>query len=320
MSADDVHAIIAEADQNGDGKLDYAEFSHMLLNISEQCVHASRKKFTKKIPELNQAINQQNSSKKYQSKSHADRKRRTSFERQERRREEIRMHLFSSNEKSIPAPPNSLHKESSEITLSNRARNLVGSDVEVPLMSDAQLKDADSDSKIPPVADLVPQSTGGVIMEKDENLSNGGKVPLETKTVDVSDMGNEHTSLPPLKKVLPVSGGKSYANEQIKKSEDGNQGIRDETEGVVQEDNAPITASIPSKPEGDTEEKQSQHEDTISSVEGARQTDHLSPSIKDGNMDREERGADIAPVAEITTALPTSVITSPPRKPKNAEV
>ena len=44
MSHDEVQAIIDEADKNGDGKLDYAEFCHMLLNTSEQCVQASRQK------------------------------------------------------------------------------------------------------------------------------------------------------------------------------------------------------------------------------------------------------------------------------------
>lgn len=44
MTHDEVQAIIDEADRNGDGKLDYAEFCHMLLNTSEQCVQASRQK------------------------------------------------------------------------------------------------------------------------------------------------------------------------------------------------------------------------------------------------------------------------------------
>ena len=44
MTHDEVQAIINEADKNGDGKLDYAEFCHMLLNTSEQCVQASRQK------------------------------------------------------------------------------------------------------------------------------------------------------------------------------------------------------------------------------------------------------------------------------------
>ena len=44
MTHDEVQAIIDEADKNGDGKLDYAEFCHMLLSTSEQCVQASRQK------------------------------------------------------------------------------------------------------------------------------------------------------------------------------------------------------------------------------------------------------------------------------------
>ena len=44
MTHDEVQAIIDEADKNGDGKLDYAEFCHMLLTTSEQCVQASKQK------------------------------------------------------------------------------------------------------------------------------------------------------------------------------------------------------------------------------------------------------------------------------------
>ena len=41
MTHDEVQAIIEEADENGDGKLDYAEFCHMLINTSEECIKAS---------------------------------------------------------------------------------------------------------------------------------------------------------------------------------------------------------------------------------------------------------------------------------------
>ena len=42
MTHDEVQSIIDEADYNGDGKLDYAEFCHMLLSTSEDCLRASR--------------------------------------------------------------------------------------------------------------------------------------------------------------------------------------------------------------------------------------------------------------------------------------
>ena len=82
MSADEVQAVIAEADLNGDGKLDYAEFCLMLNKSSEECIQANRQKMSRPS----------------RSKSHVTQ--RNSVDRRERRREEIRMHLYSPEGKS----------------------------------------------------------------------------------------------------------------------------------------------------------------------------------------------------------------------------
>ena len=85
MTANEVQAIITEADLNGDGKLDYAEFCHMLSSTSEQCVHANSKKVLQA---------RQHHSNKFKSPSTRD-VRRKGVERREQRREEIRRHLYS---------------------------------------------------------------------------------------------------------------------------------------------------------------------------------------------------------------------------------
>ena len=44
MSHEEVQLIIDEADENGDGRLDYAEFSRMILNLAGECVQAIQKR------------------------------------------------------------------------------------------------------------------------------------------------------------------------------------------------------------------------------------------------------------------------------------
>lgn len=82
MSADEVQAVIAEADLNGDGKLDYAEFCLLLNSTSEECIQVNRQKVSQAEPEQSRSP-----------KSHVTR--RSSVVRRERRREEIRMQLYS---------------------------------------------------------------------------------------------------------------------------------------------------------------------------------------------------------------------------------
>lgn len=89
MSRDEVQAIIDEADENGDGKLDYAEFAHMLLNTSEECVHAAKQKASQSSKATSSLHRKSSTSKKRGSVSS-----RKSFDRQ-RQREDIRMQLFS---------------------------------------------------------------------------------------------------------------------------------------------------------------------------------------------------------------------------------
>lgn len=95
MSVDEVEAIIAEADLNGDGKLDYAEFCHMLLNTTEECIQANRQKtlHSQKLKKESRGeVKEKGRGAKRQS---SEVQRKHSSERRQRRREEIRMHLYS---------------------------------------------------------------------------------------------------------------------------------------------------------------------------------------------------------------------------------
>lgn len=94
MSVDEVQTIIAEADLNGDGKLDYAEFCHMLLNTSEECTRAHHNKASQ-VLKAKETHSYQAKSRNYQSPSYHINENRASFDRREKRREEIRMQLYS---------------------------------------------------------------------------------------------------------------------------------------------------------------------------------------------------------------------------------
>ena len=100
MTHDEVQAIIDEADKNGDGKLDYAEFCHMLLTTSEQCVQASTLKAKRLVPSrqyrsqhgLEQVKFQRYKEKEGKARSLAHQG--SGHDRRERRREEIRYQLY----------------------------------------------------------------------------------------------------------------------------------------------------------------------------------------------------------------------------------
>lgn len=94
MSHDEVQAIIDEADQNGDGKLDYTEFCNLLSDTAEECVRTSQLRASRMLEKL------ERKSQSSQAQRHrSDRpQRRGVFERREKRREEIRMQLYSSED------------------------------------------------------------------------------------------------------------------------------------------------------------------------------------------------------------------------------
>ena len=96
MSRDEVQAIIDEADENGDGKLDYAEFCHMLLNTSEETIQAAKQKAIGQTRQtgLTGSGRQKGSTNKHRSsKSLRDHTRKDSFDRQ-KQREDIHSKLF----------------------------------------------------------------------------------------------------------------------------------------------------------------------------------------------------------------------------------
>ena len=100
MSHDEVQAIIDEADQNQDGKLDYAEFCHLLLNTVEECIRASQLRASRLLEETEKKSVTSLTSQTSLTQRHRSGRpqRKGTFERRERRREEIRMQLYSSED------------------------------------------------------------------------------------------------------------------------------------------------------------------------------------------------------------------------------
>jgi hypothetical protein len=90
MTTNEVQAVIAEADLNGDGKLDYAEFCHMLSNTASQCVQANHRKWSQSL----EPVQQLTKSKHWSPQSQATKKMN-----QGRGREKTRMYLTSPERK-----------------------------------------------------------------------------------------------------------------------------------------------------------------------------------------------------------------------------
>ena len=173
MSMDEVEVIIAEADLNGDGKLDYAEFCHMLLNTTEECIQANRQKSSQSTQRKQDKTNQPPHS----------RRRRRSSDRRERRREEIRMHLYSPESHSAP------HTSTSTRDSVPQAKKPVGHGEESEIEQVPSVK-SNLSSLVSPVSNTYeqepkPHDDGHDKMLKVENISSS----------------NISVKLPPLQKV-----------------------------------------------------------------------------------------------------------------------
>ncbi len=101
MTYDEVQAIIDEADSNRDGRLDYAEFCHMLLSTAEDCSKASKLKASKILGKRSSASGHRTRQTGLTSKDQRQgggTQRTEVFDRRERRREEFRSQLHSASE------------------------------------------------------------------------------------------------------------------------------------------------------------------------------------------------------------------------------
>ncbi len=223
MSADEVQAIIAEADQNGDGRLDYAEFCHMLLNTSEECIQAKITQQQKQQGEPNNS-NKWRGSKPRRSKSSQANQRRADFDRKEKRREEIRMHLYSPDGKMTSKPDST--KGSEKVLSGVTNLNFVPSSESAirvdPVITSDTVSELNPDKK--PDSSLmsnIPRGTsigseGTAIQDLKSRSVNGQKIlldPLGLSREDSSELvAAEETKLPPLKRkgslpplLLPLS-------------------------------------------------------------------------------------------------------------------
>ena len=93
MTREEAQDIIDEADRNGDGKLDYAEFCHMIVTVSEDCLKATQIRADKVLRQTPDA----RSSRIGRSSSKASGRSQKVIERSERKRVEFREQLFPLN-------------------------------------------------------------------------------------------------------------------------------------------------------------------------------------------------------------------------------
>lgn len=237
MTTNEVQAIIAEADLNGDGKLDYAEFCHMLSNTANQCVRANHQKWAQTLEH-------------WPPRSQVSRRR--SLERRDQHRDEIRKHLYSAESNKYNSTP----MEGSIQSGRNRSMKEVQSNFEsaqVPLSrldpEEVDLPSAAAQNKSSG-AELQPHSSGELPLAPGED-------PLPTK-------------LPPLKKVSlpsalqpPSSGGIEYTD-----------GSKNSTKSQVEqghgEEGGNIVACGENHQQHEIRERDENHK-----THEARQTDHL---------------------------------------------
>lgn len=251
---DEVNVIIAEADLNGDGKLDYAEFCHMLLNTSEECLQANRVKASQVMKQKQKRSHHEIS---FRRKSPSYK--RSSYDRQERRREEIRMHLYSPDGKNLE------NEIGTSIEQADHPRSTLESDAKLnlPLPSRAAREDS-SEAKF---AEEDRASLNNILLE-----------PAESKKMAVAEGSRSiPTKLPPLQKVPLVPGNEANGDSSNNSTNDGTNSTNHPIEGestnlVVPVDSLQASeadALVPEK--GQTEDGNST--DSIPHESG--QTDHF---------------------------------------------
>ncbi len=361
MSHEEVQAIIDEADQNGDGKLDYAEFAHMLLNTSEECVHAAKQKAgqTSKRASISHKKGIPNKHK------HRGSVRKSSYDRQ-KQREDIRAQLFpqgSTNgyhreERLTSQSPVSLTPSTITQAVSPPHSHLPSLVTQKPVSTTESLSDDTLTSTVTnpqPILESTELTKTPQIEAQTTKLK--AKPPLvESRPTEeaVSSLpdplelrANSLTKLPPLKRTplpplippivttpqsnLPTQEEQQHEANNARKEENGEedpsreQGSKKEAASSEKEpaatepDEQPKFTEPPgngseSTPRAGNEDSQQKHKEPSDNtatgdsegVDGKRQTDHLQNGGSEG--------------ARSETAPPASVVSSPPKKPKNIQV
>lgn len=356
MSHDEVQAIIDEADQNGDGKLDYAEFAHMLLNTSEECVYAAKQK-ADQASKRGSISRQKGIPNKHK---HRRSVRKSSYDRQ-KQREDIRAQLFpqgSSNdyhreERLTSQSPVSLTPSTITQTVSPSHSHLPSLVTQKPVSTTESLLDDTLTSTVtnpqPVVESTELTNTPQIEAQTTELKADPPLVksrPTEEAVNSLPDplelRANSLTKLPPLKRTplpplippivtTPQSSLPAHEEQQdeARKEENKQNGEEDPEQGsekntassekepaATEPDEQPKSTDPPdngseSKPQEDSQPEHRESSDSMATgdtegVDGKRQTDHLQNGGSEG--------------ARSETAPPASVVSSPPKKPKNIQV
>ncbi len=338
MSRDEVQAIIDEADENGDGKLDYAEFAHMLLNTSEECVRAAKQKASQTSKAASSVRRKSSTSKQRGSVS------RRSFDRQ-RQREDIRMQLFSQSQ------ANAYLREEKSVTESptpSTARQSISPPPQshLPPLVAAAITDPENPQptvvKTEPNQTDTPQPEAPANQEDVESKSKPTEEVVNSLPNPLELKASSLTKLPPLKgaplpPLLPPIGTITQPNETEDTRSDDAKPSAEEKASLEQpkvssisgtepeSDQSPNTANAtpvnsdkevsvtngdkdkpPEDTNADSAKEQSVAAKETEGTDKERQTDHLQ------NAGGEETTRE--------TVLPVSVVSLPPNKPKNIEV
>ena len=293
MTINEVQAIIAEADLNGDGKLDYAEFCCMLANTTNQCVQASRQKWS-------QVLKPGRGSNQWSPLSGDTRKKQ-----HEQRRQEIRMYLNSAESNSMPTDRSRLPTSSGKIY-----SNLPKLD---PMETNCEVQ-SHSESNV------VPASTGEkpILRELQGKLSHLQPHLQPHSSVEDPVEGT---------KVVVVEHHEQLGNHV---EETGSSHMTRQTDHLIgngqplfpaeaQSDEMPLDSKEVGSPlsEGEEEPLPSNNVKEDEALGGKM------PTQDDGNRGvtgAERTGHGVSVNSPVQELFPSSIITPPPRKPNNTEV
>lgn len=353
MTISEVQAIIAEADLNGDGKLDYSEFCLILSNTSTECIHANYQKPSQSL-ESKQQFREHRSPQSCTTRKKLDR--------HDQRREEIRMHLYSSESSS--APNGSIQSGVNEVQSSlevflkpdepdsvQDARRAKIQPSKLPLAAEAK-KDAVLHDILPVSLPFLQPHPSGSVESTDSNAGNpterscgeGIRSSRQTDHLQVEQLsdsaGNssEHKEQEPLRskeeeerEISPLSmpnGGKGNEGQESMASgeeegqgppSNGGKGEEGQSNGCKREEGQTQPPNV-----GKEEDQGAPPKSGSASLteEGDTQGSRKAAQSEgnEGSRARREAGGDSLSHPLLEEVAPSSVVALPPRKPKNVEV
>lgn len=328
MMTGEVQAIIAEADLNGDGKLDYAEFCQFLSNTSEECIQANHHKVSqqkKQLP-MNNKLPESQRIDLDQYKAHFPESSASSKESVESVRQEgvdVQLHaelpLSYREHKPRVGLPAWTAPKSSDMQVPGSPPHSTGNGskngVRVIGIGGVAIRENVSHAPSEAASSTPVENTAANEDRQTDHLHKGMQAIEDGKDRGPSsDVGREvMAGVPPASDV-----GKEPASDEGK--EDMGQGTP-ASDGGREEPAQEASASDESKEQGTLGMEREQDGCSAGEMDGDGDKDTQEKLAGNkANQAESERGVSCGDKVPVQEVSPSSVVTAPPRKPKNIEV